>query len=216
MQPIKLRTNAPRQTEERVSPRYGHPQQPRQADEDENPNAWTLAKPHTSAIRYVDRQGNEVIERGNKRFVVHDDPPPRQRRRPHWLVISGVSMIVVVLLWAGLTWLSSWWTNNQLNATYEYPRISQADAVVYPGDTTDHPSHYLFLNLQGTVLIVEFPHGDAAHARIYKSVTLYSDNAEQVPITGEFRVVNGKIEMLVHIQDKIILYINNGTQFIPQ
>jgi len=74
----------------------------------------------------------------------------------------------------------------------------------------------LFLNLNGTVMIVELPHGDSAKSRMYKGPTLFSDNANQVPVTGEFRVVNGKVEMLVHIQDRIVLYINDGTQFIPQ
>jgi hypothetical protein len=94
-------------------------------------------------------------------------------RRPHWLVISGLSLLTFVLLWWLLSLAVNWWTQNQLNATYEFPRISQADAVVYPGDTTDHPSHYLFLNLDGTVLIVEFPHGDAAHARVYRGQTIF-------------------------------------------
>jgi hypothetical protein len=84
------------------------------------------------------------------------------------------------------------------------------------GDTTQHPSHYLFLNLRGTVLIVELPHGDSAHARIYKGPTLFAADADQVPITGEFKVVNGKVEMLVHIQDQTILYVFDGTQFKPQ
>lgn len=125
-------------------------------------------------------------------------------------------MLVLLLLWALLSWLTSWITANQLNATYEFPRISQADAVVYPGDTSEHPSHYLFLNLQGTALIIELPHGDSARARVYQGPTLFSDNADQIPVTGEFRVVNGKVEMLVHIQDKVILYINDGTQFKSQ
>jgi hypothetical protein len=125
-------------------------------------------------------------------------------------------MICMLLLWVALSWAFSWVQNNQLNATYEFPRIFQADAVVYPGDTADHPSHYLFQNLNGTVLIVEFPHGDAIHARVYKGPTLFSDQADQVPITGEFRVVNGKIEMLVHIQSQTILFIFDGTQFRPQ
>jgi hypothetical protein len=111
---------------------------------------------------------------------------------------------------------STWWTELQLDATYEFPRISQADAVVYPGDTTQHPSHYLFLNLQGTVLIVELPHGDSAHARIYKGPTIFAANAEQVPITGEFKVVNGNVEMLVLVQDQTIVYVFDGTQFKPQ
>jgi hypothetical protein len=173
-----------------------------------------LVKSRTSAIRYVDTQGNQVIRRGNQQFVMHDDPPPN--RRPHWLVISGLSMMVLIALWAGLSWVASWIATNQVNATYEYPRVSQADAVVYPGDTSEHPSHYLFLNLNGTVLIVELPHGDSAKARIYKGPTLFSDNANQIPVTGEFRVVNGKIEMLVHIQDQVILYVNDGTEFKAQ
>ena len=88
--------------------------------------------------------------------------------------------------------------------------------MVYPGDSAEHPSHYFFINLNGVVSIIEFPHGDPTHARVYKGPTLFDANADQVPVTGEFRVVDGKIEMLVHIQDHVILYINNGAQFIPQ
>jgi len=124
--------------------------------------------------------------------------------------------MLLTFTWVGLTALSNWWTQHQLDTTYEFPRISQTDAVVYPGDSAAHPSHYLFLNLNGTVLIVELPHGDSAKARIYKGPTLFSDNAASVPITGEFRVVDGKIQMLVHIQDRTILYLNDGTQFKPQ
>ena len=173
-------------------------------------------KSRSSAVRYVDTQGHQVFQRGNQRIIVHDEPPPRKRRRPHWLLISGLSMLVLLLLWAGLSWLTSWIAANQVNATYEYPRVSQADAVVYPGDTSEHPSHYLFLNLNGTVLIVELPPSDSTKARIYKGPALFDANADQIPVTGEFRVVNGKIEMLVHIQDKVILYVNDGTQFKAQ
>ena len=201
MEPIKLRTHAQKQTTT--------------ADVDDVPDSYYNTRLPTSARRYVDTRGNQVIEQGNKRIVVHQEPPPA-KRRIHWLAILGIGMFLMLLLWAGLSWLVSWVQANQLNATYEFPRIAQADAVVYPGDTSQHPSHYLFLNLQGTVLIVELPHGDSAKARIYKGPTLYSDNADQVPVTGEFRVVNGKVEMLVHIQDRIVLYINDGTQFKPQ
>jgi len=170
----------------------------------------------TSARRYYDTRGNQVIRKGDRQLIIHDSPPPGQRRRPHWLIISGLSMFALLILWMLLNWLGAWWTQHQLDATYEFPRISQADAVVYPDDTQQHPSHYLFLNLNGTVLIIELPHGDSQHARIYKGPTIFSDNADQIPVTGEFKVVDGKVEMLVHIQDRIILYINDGTQFKPQ
>jgi hypothetical protein len=208
MEPLRFKQQTP-------PPRRAHTHSslPANIDADEG---LSLVKSRTSAMRYVDTQGHQVVQRGNQRIIVHDEPPPRRRRRPHWLLISGLSMIVLLVFWAGLGWLTSWIATNQVNATYEFPRVSQADAVVYPGDTSDHPSHYLFLNLNGTVLIVELPHGDSAKARIYKGPTLFSDNADQIPVTGEFRVVNGKVELLVHIQDRIILYINDGTQFLAQ
>src|ERR1700681_527185 len=66
----------------------------------------------TSAVRYVDTRGNQVIQRGNQRFVIHDEPPPRRRRRPHWLVISGMSMVVLLLLWWLLNVAATWWTQH--------------------------------------------------------------------------------------------------------
>ena len=66
-------------------------------------------------MRYVDRQGHTVIQRGNQRFVIHEEEPPRGRRRPHWLVISGLSLLTFVLLWWLLSLAVNWWTQNQLN-----------------------------------------------------------------------------------------------------
>ena len=185
-------------------------------DFDADEGLYYPVKSRTSAVRYVDTQGHPVIQRGNQRIILHDEPPPTARRRQHSHHISALSFEMLLALCAGLSWLTSWITSNQLNATYEYPRVFQADAVVYPGDTSEHPSHYLFLNLQGTVLIIELPHGDSTKARIYKGPTLFDANADQIPVTGEFRVVNGKIEMLVHIQEKVILYVNDGTEFKAQ
>lgn len=70
------------------------------------------------------------------------------------------------------------------------------------------------MNLNGTVIEIELQHGDPAHSRIYKVTTLF--NADLVPVTGEFTQVNGKEEMLIYIQNQIIVYINDGTQFKPQ
>jgi hypothetical protein len=195
MEPIKLRTHAPKQTTSEV---------------EEVPDSYYNTRLPTSARRYVDMRGNQVIEQGNKRVVIYT------RKSINWTLPIGIGMIVMVLLFVGLNALSNWWTHHHLDATYAFPRISQADAVVYQGDTPQRPSHYLFLNLNGTVTIIELPHGDATRARVYKGPTLFDDNADQVPVTGEFRVVNGKVEMLVHIEDRIILYIFNGTQFQPQ
>src|SRR5947209_20249831 len=81
----------------------------------------------SSAIRYVDRQGNQVIQRGQQRIVIHDEPPPR---KVHWILILGIGMIIMLLLYVGFSMLGNWWTNHQLDATYGFPRTYQVEAVV--------------------------------------------------------------------------------------
>jgi len=180
----------------------------------EDDDAYYSQRPPRSAIRYTDTRGNPVIQRDKQRIVIHEGPPPK--RNVHWLLILGIGMALMFGLSAGLIWVGNWWTEHQLDATYGFPRTYQTDAVIYAGDTADHPSHYVFLNLDGTVEIIELPHGDSARARIYKGPTIFSDQAALVPVTGEFKNVGGKVEMLVHIQSQVIVYVNDGTQFKPQ
>ncbi len=172
----------------------------------------------TSARRYVDTRGNQVIQRGNQRFVIHDEPPPKRRRRLHWSAIFGIGMTVMVLLFVSWVMVSNWWTNHQLDATYGFPRTYQVDEVVGHSDSTDHPTHFIFLNLNGRVLIIELPGGDSSHARIYSGPQIFADNPASLPVTGEFKDVNGdgKIDLIVHIGEQQIIYLNDGTQFKPQ
>ena len=193
--------------------RQGYGQQHTADTEDAYPDERRMP---SSAVRWRDTTGNQVIQRGNKRIIIHNEPPPR--RRPHWLLIFGIGMMVMVLLWGAGTWLSNWWTNHQLDATYGMPRTWQTDQVVGHSDSTDHPTHFIFLNLDGQVKIIELPGGDSAHARIYGAGQIYADNAASVPVTGEFKDVNGdgKVDMIVHIGEQRIVFLNDGTQFKPQ
>ena len=169
----------------------------------------------TSAVRYVDMRGNQVIQRGRQRLVIHDELPPQ--RRKHWSLYIGIGMILMVLLFAGLYALSNWWTEHQVDATYGMPRTWQTDQVVGISDSSTHPSHFIFENLAGKVLIIFFPGGDASHARIYIGPRLFTDNADQVPVTGEFKDVgNGKLDMIVHIGDQRLVYLNTGSDFKPE
>jgi hypothetical protein len=179
----------------------------------EEDDAYYVTKQPTSAMRYQQPR-QQVIQRGNKRIVIHNEPPPT--RRLHWSFILGIGMILMLALWVLGSAAWSWWQNHQLDTTYGIPRNYQTDAIVYPSDTSAHPSHYIFLNLNGSVAIVEIPHGDITHARMYKGPAIYADNPGYTPVTGEFRYVNGKTEMIVHVGDQSFLYINDGTQFKPQ
>jgi len=157
-----------------------------------------------------------VYEQGNRRVVVHPEPPPKQHT--HWLVYVGIGMIAMLALWVGLQMLGTWWSEHQLDATYGFPRTYQVDAVVGHDDSTAHPTHFIFLNLKGRVVIIELPGGNVAHARIYNGPAIIGGNPEQTPVTAEFQDVDGdgKMDMIVHIGTQQFTYINDGTEFKPQ
>ncbi len=168
-----------------------------------------------SAIRYTTANGDEILQQRNRRLHIHYEKPPRRR---HWLFPVGVGMLVMLLLWLGLSALISWWQMHQLDAQYGYPRTWQTDQVVGHDDSLAHPTHFIFMNLNGHVVIIEIAGGDASRARIYSGPTIFGSNAASLPVTGEFNDVNGdgKVDMLVHVGNQTIVYLNDGTQFKPQ
>jgi hypothetical protein len=173
------------------------------------------ARTPTSARRWTTTEGDQVIEQGNKRVIIHKGAP---KRRVHWVFILWIGMLSMLAFYLLWNLGNSWWTNHQLDSTYGMPRTYQVDQVVGHGDSTDHPSHFIFLNLNGHVVIVELPGGDITHARMYSGPQIFADNPSSVPVTGEFKDVNGdgKIDLIVHIGEQRIIYINDGTQFKPQ
>src|SRR6266568_8943478 len=58
------------------------------AEVDEIDDSYYDTRLPTSARRYVDTRGNQVLQRGNKRIVIHQEPPPK--RSIHWLLILGI------------------------------------------------------------------------------------------------------------------------------
>ena len=184
---------------------------PADDDEDFADDSYALNMPR-SAIRYPLGRPY-TYQQGNRRIVFHPEPPPKQHT--HWLVYIGIGMIA---LWVGLQMLGTWWSAHQLDATYGSPRTYQVDEVVGHADSTDHPTHFMFLNLKGRVVIVELPGGNVAHARIYNGPAIIGDNPAQIPVTAEFQDVNGdgKIDMLVSVGTQQFTYINDGAQFKPQ
>jgi hypothetical protein len=101
---------------------------------------------------------------------------------------------------------------------YGTPRTYQTDQVVGHSDSTDNPTHFVAINLNSRITIIELPGGDSSSARIYSGPTIYADSGTSIPVTLEFKDVNGdgKVDMVAHIGDQRIVYLNDGTQFKPQ
>lgn len=145
--------------------------------------------------------------------------PKRQRRglMAHPLLYLGIGMLVMLAAWTGLQMLGTWWQIHQDDVTYGRPRTYQFDAVFGHSDSPANPTHIIIVNLNRHVIVIELPGGDPTHSRIYNGPTLFGDGQDLTPVTGKAIDVNGdgKLDLVLYLQDQRIVFINDGTQFRP-
>jgi len=127
-------------------------------------------------------------------------------------------MLVMIALWVLGNLAANWWNMTQDDWHYGRPRTFQIDAVVGHNDSSTNPSHFIAVNFNRHITIMEFPGGDATKAKDYLGPTLFGDGQNLTPVTLSFKDVNGdgKLDMIVHIQDQTFVFLNDGTQFRPQ
>jgi hypothetical protein len=216
---VPLRAHANRQTttsQQAVQPRYAKAmvdQQTHQWEDDlEDDPAYYPARRPSSAVRYTDAHGRPVLQNGKRRYVLGSGKPPRKRS---WLFSLGLGMLMMILLVVGGNWLTSSVQAWHLSATYGFPPTWQTDEDV---GHEQGKSHFLFENLNGHIFFEEIPEGDDfKHAVLYSVTVLYGPDAAQVPVTATFADVNhdGKLDILIHLGDQTIVYLNTGTGFQP-
>jgi hypothetical protein len=155
---------------------------------------------------------------------IEREPPglsPRQRavrHHFHWSLWLGLGMLAMILGWLALGALGNWWQTTQDDWRYGYPRTFQIDAIVGHNHVSPTlPSHFLAINLNRHIFVIELPAGDATKTRIYNGPVLLGPGQERTPVTLSFQDVNGdgKLDLLVWVADTHIVFINDGGGFRP-
>jgi hypothetical protein len=104
------------------------------------------------------------------------------------------------------------------NLTYgSGTRTTQIDAVVGDNDSAASPTHFIALNLHGTIDIVEFPSGDVTHAKVYPGPHLLWSNADRAVVTLEVKNVNGdqRPDVVIHVWgDTDLLFHQTTANFV--
>lgn len=187
--------------------------QDRDTDEEEVPDSYYNTRLPTSSRRYVDTRGNQVIQDGRRKVVIHKEVPPS--RRFHWMLFMGMAMFVMVLGWVLLTAAGYWWQGKQDDLKYGRPRTFQVDQYIGHGDTPDHPDHFIALNTGGLVQVIEINPQNPKYDHIYP-ITPINDGSVPVFLSFEDTNHDGKLDMLVSIGDSgsyTVILLNTGTQF---
>ncbi len=138
-------------------------------------------------------------------------------RQAHPLLYLGIGMIAMLLLWTILTSVLGWFTTTMNDIRYGRPRTYQIDSFVGHSEQGGTPSHFIAINLNRRIEIIELPGGDATHAKIYLGPQLYGANDDLTPVTLSFADVNGdhKPDMIVNFQSSRIVFINDRGGFRP-
>ena len=137
-------------------------------------------------------------------------------KRVHWLVLVGIAMLIMILSWIALSAVGNWWQTTQDDWHYGRPRTFQTDAVVGHSDSKQNPSHFIAMNLNRHIIIIEIPGGDVSKSVAFNGPTLVGPGQDLTPATLTFQDVNhdGKLDMLLNIQGSQIVYLNQNGTFV--
>lgn len=139
------------------------------------------------------------------------------RRKAHPLLYLGIGMLGMLILWTALMGVVNWFNTTMDDIHYGRPRTFQTDQFVGHNEAGGIPSHFIAVNLYGRIEVIEFPGGDATHARIFLGPQLYSAGNDLIPATLTFIDVNGdhKLDMIINVQGSKIVFINDQGTFRP-
>ena len=153
-----------------------------------------------------------------ERYTEEVEALPKQHKRSiHPLLYLGVGMLAMAALFLLLSSAGTWIQTTKDDLTYGRPRTFNIDAVVGHNDSAANPTHFIAINLNRHVEVIEQPGGDASKMKVYQITTLFGDGEDLAPVTLSFRDLlgNGKLDMLIHINNTVIAYINDNGSFRP-
>jgi hypothetical protein len=140
-----------------------------------------------------------------------------QPRRFHWLLFVGLAMLIMIPGWVALSALGSWWQTTQNDWHYGRPRTFQIEQVVGHHDSRQDPSHFIAINLNRHIIVIEIPGGDVSKSVVFNGPMLLGPGQDLTPVTLTFQDVNhdGRLDMIINVQDSQFIFLNENGTFVP-
>jgi hypothetical protein len=98
---------------------------------------------------------------------------------------------------------------------YGRPRTTQLDAFVGHGESEGVPTHFIALNLNRRVTLIELPGGDSARATTIVGPYLFGEGEDLTPVQATVQDLNGdsRPDLIVSIKNEQLIYLNDGGAF---
>ncbi|HYP40834.1 MAG TPA: hypothetical protein VEX13_10785 [Chloroflexia bacterium] len=108
------------------------------------------------------------------------------------------------------------WTQVKLDdLQYGRPRTMQVDAYVGHSEAEGVPSHFVAMNLNRRVTILEMPGSDSTKVNTIVGPYLFGQGEDLTPVQLNVQDVNGdaKPDLIVSVKSEQLIYLNDGATF---
>ena len=110
------------------------------------------------------------------------------------------------------------WGDSRLNdLRYGATRTFQMDAVVGHNDGAGTPTHFIAMNLNRQVVVIEVPGGDPSKLRTLTGPYLLGADEDKTPVLLRLEDLNhdGAKDLIVSVKNEEIVYMNRDGEFKP-
>ncbi len=125
------------------------------------------------------------------------------------------AMIALLALYVVVSAAVNWTQVKLDDFQYGRPRTTQMDAYVGHSEAEGSPSHFIAMNLNRRVTILQLPGGDSTRATAIVGPYLFGQGEDLTPVQMNVQDVNvdGKPDLVVSVKSEQLLYLNDGASF---
>ncbi|NWG22673.1 MAG: hypothetical protein HXY39_20390 [Chloroflexi bacterium] len=140
---------------------------------------------------------------------------PRVGLNSAMYLVTG--LLALLAIYAVMGNVVGWGQERIDDLRYGATRTFHTRAVVGHDDSAAMPTHFIAMNLNRQVVILEIPGGDSAKTRVITGPYLFGAGEDKTPILLAFSDVtdDGMPDMIVNIKNEAIVYVNRDGQFQP-
>ncbi|HEX8228409.1 MAG TPA: hypothetical protein VF826_03740 [Chloroflexia bacterium] len=131
------------------------------------------------------------------------------------LAMAVGAMIAVLALYVVVSAAVNWTQVKLDDFQYGRPRTTQMEAYVGHAEAEGSPSHFIAMNLNRRVTILQLPGGDSTKATAIVGPYLFGQGEDLTPVLLNVQDVNvdGKPDLVVSVKSEQLLYLNDGAAF---
>jgi hypothetical protein len=109
----------------------------------------------------------------------------------------------------------SWGSVRIDDMRYGRPRTTQLSAVVGHEGDTGQATHFIAMNLNRQVVVLELPGGDASQVRSLPGPYLFGAGEDLTPVAMSLQDVDGdgQADLLLDVRSERIVYLNKDGSF---